>query len=260
MSEPLSKERARALILAAGQGKRLASSSPKCLLRFGGKTLLQRHLEILESCEVAEVTIVVGYGAECVREELAALEPGLQLQIETVYNAEYELGSVVSLWHLRDHLLKGGEVLLMDADVLYDWRLLARLLGSSWIDCILLDRDLQSGDEPVKLCIREGQPVEFRKSIDPQTRYDYCGESVGFFRLSEAMAYRLANRVQEYVDAGHHTEPHEEALRDLLLCFPARFGFEDITGLPWIEIDFSVDVDRGRRQVLPQLVEPGRLR
>jgi choline kinase len=33
------------------------------------------------------------------------------------------------------------------------------------------------------------------------------------------------------------------------------FGFEDITGLPWIEIDFADDVLRARSEILPRLVE-----
>ena len=41
----------KAIILAAGCGNRLgevAAGRPKCLLQFGAKSLLQRHMEILE--------------------------------------------------------------------------------------------------------------------------------------------------------------------------------------------------------------------
>jgi choline kinase len=47
--------------------------------------------------------------------------------------------------------------------------------------------------------------------------------------------------------------PHEEALRDLFLERSHRFHVADVTGAPWIEIDFPIDVERAAREVLPQL-------
>ena len=35
---------------------------------------------------------------------------------------------------------------------------------------------------------------------------------------------------------------------------PERFGFEDISGLPWIEIDFPEDAQRAEAAVLPNLI------
>jgi choline kinase len=32
-----------------------------------------------------------------------------------------------------------------------------------------------------------------------------------------------------------------------------RFGFEDVTSLPWTEIDFPEDISRARDEVLPQI-------
>jgi choline kinase len=47
----------------------------------------------------------------------------------------------------------------------------------------------------------------------------------------------------------------EDPLRDVILEAPDVFGFEDITGLPWIEIDFPEDVVRARTEVLPRLLD-----
>ncbi len=47
----------------------------------------------------------------------------------------------------------------------------------------------------------------------------------------------------------------EEAIRNVLLAsLPGRIGFEDVTNLPWIEIDFAEDVMRAERTILPRLV------
>src|SRR3954453_3802014 len=71
------------VILAAGRGRRMGSGNglqlkdplPKILLSFGGRSLLERHLAILESCGIGEVFVVVGYGADQIREEVARIEP-----------------------------------------------------------------------------------------------------------------------------------------------------------------------------------------
>ena len=44
----------------------------------------------------------------------------------------------------------------------------------------------------------------------------------------------------------------------LLASPPGRFGFEDITGLPWIEIDFAADMARAASEILPRLVAEDR--
>jgi len=250
----------RALLLAAGRGIRLGPlglERPKCLLPFEGRSLLARHLECLRALGVSEIAVAVGYRADEVRAELSAA--GADLRVRAVENPRYERGSVVSLWTLREALCAGGDVILMDADVLYDAAILARLVERPG-NVFLMDRDFDdTGEEAVKLCLRRGVPVEFRKRVAKDLDHDGVGESVGFFRFGEAVARALAARCAAYVDAGRLDEPYEEAIRDLVLDDPTRFRVEDVTGLPWIEIDFPDDVRRAAEEVLPRLSQRARL-
>lgn len=222
------------------------------MLRFGGKTLLQRHLEILRHCRLSEVVFVTGYRAEIFEEALApAKAEGFA---RTVLNPDFHEGSIVSLWTAREELRGGDDILLMDADVLYDFRVIERLIRSDHDNCFLMDRNFEMSEEPVKLCIRQGRIVDFHKRVE--NAYDDLGESVGFFRFSPAMARRLAEKTQLYIDDERRNEWYEEAVRDLLLESPEGvFGFEDVTVLPWIEIDFPEDIERARCDVLPRLLE-----
>lgn len=245
----------RAVILAAGVGQRLQlaadAPAPKCLLRFGGHTLLERHLRLLRAAGVDDVVIVVGYEHQQIAAELDRLAWSPRPTL--ILNAQYRLGSVVSVAMAESALCAGGDVLLMDADVLYDARMLDALVADDTADRLLLDADFEAGDEPVKLCLRDGRPVELRKKVAPDVRYDRVGESVGFFRFTQDSATRLADIAHAYLRGERGGEPHEEAVRDLLLAFPERFACADVTGLPWLEIDFPVDVTRARDVVLPQL-------
>jgi choline kinase len=250
----------RAIILAAGRGQRLQQPEdrqvPKCLLRFGGKSLLERHLLALRECAVAEVVLALGFRRELIEAELARLR--VTPQPEIVVNPAFELGSVLTVDTAADALKRGGEVILMDADVLYDPQILQALVsGHRAVNRVLMDRDFEAGDEPVKLCLRGGVPVELRKLLAPDLEYDRIGESVGFFRFNEAGARRLAEFVAGYVARGATDVPHEEAVRDLIRERGPAFEVADVTGLPWIEIDFPNDVARAEQEILPQIEAPG---
>ena len=246
----------RAVMLAAGVGERLGESQggrPKVLLRFGGRTLLARHLAILSRLGVEELVLALGYRAAEVEAEIAALRP--KIAVRTVYNPDYREGSIVSLWCLREALRRAGEVMLMDADVLYDQRLVARLRAAPEANCLAMDRDFEPGDEPVKICLRQGRLVDFHKR--PRARHDASGEWVGFLRLSSSGAGALVAATEAYIGAGWRHAEYEEAIRETILGAPEAFGVADITGLPWIEIDFPADVEQARREILPRLEEPG---
>jgi choline kinase len=246
----------RAIILAAGRGLRLVqpedSQLPKCLLQFDGMSLLERHLRMLRSAAVEQIVIALGFRHELVEAELDRM--AWQPHPEIVLNMRFELGSVLTLHTVAGAMTRGGDVLLMDADVLYDERILDALLaGQTSVNRLLLDRDFEAGDEPVKLCLRGRVPVELRKQVAAGLDFDTIGESVGFFRFDQAASRRLAALVAGYVESGRTQMPHEEAVRDLLVERTQRIEVADITGLPWIEIDYAEDVVRATNEVLPRL-------
>jgi choline kinase len=246
----------RAIILAAGRGLRLQHADdrqlPKCLLQFGGMTLLERHLRILKSAGVEDIVLALGYRHERVEAEIERLR--WQPRPEIVLNPRFELGSVLTVHAAADAMTRGGDVLLMDADVLYDERISAALIaGPPSVNRVLIDRDFEAGDEPVKLCVSGGVPIELRKQLPAGLSYDTIGESVGFFRFDPSAARRLATLVADYVGRDCAQMPHEEAVRDLLLERNQIFDVVDVTGAPWIEIDFPTDVVRAAHEVLPQL-------
>jgi choline kinase len=248
----------RAIILAAGRGSRLQQSddrqSPKCLLQFGGMSLLERHLRLLDEAGVDDIVLALGFRHDLVEAELDRLE--WLPRPEIVLNARFELGSVLTVHTVADAMTRGGDVLLMDADVLYDGRIARALVaGEGAVNRVLIDRDFEPGDEPVKVCVRDGVPIELRKQLAGDLAFDAIGESVGFFRFDEQGARRLAALVAGYVARDGGRMPHEEAVRDLIRERSQIIEVSDVTGAPWIEIDFPNDVARAAQEILP-LLEP----
>ena len=253
MNSAASAPAPQTVILAAGGGFRLggAAGLPKVLLEFDGRSLLQRHLELLEQAGAGPVTLVVGYRREAIEAELVRI--GRTDAVSLIENPHWRQGSAVSLHQARAVLRSGDPVLLMDADVLYDRRLLERLLRSAHDNVLLLDRAIEPGDEPVKVCVSgESRIVDFAKQ--PEVAGDWHGESVGFFRLAPRMAARLAALLRGLVDSGLRASEYEAPIRTLIRDdeTASSFGFEDVSGLPWTEIDFIEDVERART-LLPRL-------
>ncbi len=246
----------RAIILAAGRGSRLQQTAdgqlPKCLLAFGGRSLLERHLQRLEAAGVREIVLAVGFRHELIEAELTRL--GRRSGVEIVFNPGYELGSMLTVHCAAQPLGRGGDVLLMDADVLYHERIMAALTaGRGPVNRLLIDREFEAGEEPVKVCVVAGVPIELRKKLEPGLACDTIGESIGFFRFDERAARRLAAIVADHVASSRAHLPHEEAVRDLLRERSHSFEVCDVTGAPWIEIDFPEDVTRATHAVLPRL-------
>jgi choline kinase len=240
--------RTGAILLAAGIGRRLDQAIPKVLARIGGETLLQRHLALLAAAGIAPISITIGHQGELIRQAVAELGHTVRF----IENERYREGSLGSLWKQADMLRGGQPVLVMDGDVLYDRRMLETLLTAPGEGVLLVDRNIEPGDEPVKICFRGQTIVDFRKR--PEHAHDWHGESVGFFKFQPALAAALAARCGDYAASGAPLPEYEEAIRDLILREPARFHAADVSGLPWTEIDFPEDLARARDVILPELV------
>lgn len=245
----------QAIMLAAGVGARLSNNDetllPKCLLPFDGQSLLARHIDILKTNGISKLTLVIGYREADVKAELISIDAGDF--VETVTNPKFRDGSILSLGIAAQTMRSGDDILFMDADVLCHPNLIQKLITSIADNAIIYDTDFESGDEPVKLCLKAGRIVDFSKKIDAE--FDTVGEWPGFVKWSPAAARHIADFIDHKIGEGSTELPYEEAFRDYLLSPEvAQIDCLDITGLPWIEIDFPEDLERAHDVILPKII------
>ena len=240
----------KAIILAAGVGRRLGGVThrPKSLLSFNGRSLMQRHIDNLAELGIKRICLCLGYEREQI---LQHIRPPSSVEVSSRFNPDFREGSMISLWSMREDFEGQEDVIVMDADVLYERAILERLTTNEHSNVALLDQDFADGEEPVKICLRGSEIVEFRKALPANLDYQTIGESVGFFRFSPSMGSALINCATDYLNKGLRDAPCEEAIRDIFLENPSQFIAEDITGLRWIEIDFPEDVERAEKDILP---------
>jgi choline kinase len=244
----------KAFIYAAGRGSRLGpehSVRPKILLKLGGRSLLEWHVRQLRAIRIAGIHVVVGYKAEEVHAEMRRLEAQYGVPVQPILNPDYTEGSVLSVAVSLPRLQAEHEpVLIMDGDVLYGRDMLPRLVGSAHRTALLIDRSYSvADDDPVLVPVRDGRPFEFRKQWSGAC--DLAGESIGFFKVDRADLPALVEATLRRTTGAGRRESYDEVLRDLVL--QGRFGYEDVTGMPWVEVDFPADIEFANQKVLPCL-------
>jgi L-glutamine-phosphate cytidylyltransferase len=234
----------KAIILAAGKGTRLdgAAVKPKCLVEVGGSTLLHRQIDTLRSLGVGKIVVVVGFGADSIREECDE-------EISFVENAVFaETSSLYSLWLAREHMTDGFVVL--NSDVLFHREMLADLLECDHGDALLIsDSDPNPlGDEEMKIKMRDGLVVDISKQMDP---LEADGENVGIVKFSASGAKHLVNYMNELIANGAKKDWAPRAFLEYARHHPLHAL--STGGLPWIEIDFPEDYERAVSEIFPQI-------
>jgi len=73
---------AAVVVLAAGEGTRMKSSTPKVLHGIGGRSLIGHAVAAAEALEPEHLVVVVGHGRDQVREHLAAVAPRVTTTVQ----------------------------------------------------------------------------------------------------------------------------------------------------------------------------------
>ena len=176
--------------------------------------------------------------------------PGFAYWVE---NPAFHEGSVISMWSVREEFSSGENILFMDSDILYHPEMLFRLIKSKSNNCFLFDRHLVLGEDPVRLCLRNSGPVDIGKQVNGA--YDLVGEWPGILKVSPEIGNTIAHIAQAFVLSGQRAAPYEDVLRDTLQQSAAgTFAYEDISGLPWIEIDYPEDLIRAHQEIFPRIL------
>ena len=184
---------------------------------------------------------------------LPALRQLYGVEIQELINPCYTEGSILSLATsipVLRALPRNQPVLLMDGDVLYHAEILRQLMDSPHQTALLIDRDYSTADDdPVLVPISNGRPFDFVKKW--QGKAEQIGESIGFFKVSPEDLPDLISFTQRMSAGTGRASSYDEVLRKLVQA--GRFGHEDVTGLPWTEIDFPGDVERASLEIIPAI-------
>jgi len=236
----------KAVILSAGFGSRirpLTDNNPKTLLSVGGITILERMLTSIQSCGIDEIVVVVGYQHERIETFVCNKFP--ELNVRFVVNNRYgETNTGYSLM-LAEEFMAGSSFVKFDGDVVFDEKVLRRLLASAEENCLCIDRNIQLESEEVKIVLDSDiRIIRVGKDIAPS---DAIGESIGIEKISGYIGTLLFAELRAMMRGEENLQEYYEGAYERLIKRGVAFHAVDITGLKWTEIDTRQDFETAER-------------
>ena len=221
----------KAIIMAAGVGKRLLGlnmNKPKCLLTAGSETLIRRSVNLLVNKGISDITVIVGYEADLIRNEL-------KKDVAYFENPHFlTTNSIMSLWYAKD--LLEDNVLLLNGDLYYEHGILDYAKNQT-NPVVMLADSTRIDNADYRFSFSGDQIIQFGKHL---TNQETDGEYVGIVRIDQCFIKTFKQTLEEMITAGKSNIWWE----DVLYSFISKqipIHFYDVAGTFWSEVDTLQD-------------------
>ena len=236
------------VILAAGMAKRLrplTDTKPKCLLKVGSRTLLERTVDAMVQAGVGDFVVVTGYRGEMISSFLTDHYPTLTFHF--IHNADYEHNNnIYSLW-MAGQVVRGKEFLLMDSDILCDPAAVAAIAGQAESALALNRHEL--GEEEMKVVVDDDMRItEISKTCSPKAA---IGESVGIEKITADYSKALYEELDKMIEQEKLIDIFYEKAFERLIPRGHTFRVVDTTGFFSYELDTPDDF-RQAQELMPR--------
>ena len=235
------------VILAAGMAKRLrplTDTMPKCLLKVGGRTLLERTVEAMRQAGISEFVVVTGYRGDMIRDFLSAYDESLSFTF--LHNADYEHNNnIYSLW-MAGEVVRGKDFLLMDSDIFCDPAAVVRIAQEP--ESALAVNRHECGEEEMKVVVDADMRItEISKTCRPE---DAMGESVGIEKITANYSEALYKELDQMILQEKLIDIFYERAFERLIPQGHTFRVVDTSSYFSYEIDTPEDYDHVKNQVM----------
>ena len=217
--------------MAAGVGKRLHAlniKKPKCLISIGSTTLIRRSVNLLVSKGISDITVIVGYKPDLIRNELnndAAYFENLNFKTTN---------SIRSLWYAKD--LLEGDVLLLNGDLYYEHEILDHIINQT-NPVVMLADSTRIDKADYRFGFSGNQINRFGKHL---TNQETDGEYVGIVRIDQSFIKMFKQNLEDMITAGKSNIWWEDVLYSFIeKQIPIHYF--DIAGIFWSEVDTLQD-------------------
>jgi choline kinase len=236
----------QAIILAAGISKRLrplTDSTPKCLLKVGDKTILEMTVDNILKNGIEEFVMVTGYREEMIKNYIGDKYPGLNIKYLT--NPDYENNNnSYSLWMTRNCII--GDCILLDSDILFDYRIVGKLLNSGYENCLAVNCNHSLGEEEIKVIVDSRNKIlHIGKEPDPAKS---MGESIGAEKFSYGFFSKLGVVLNRKISRENNVnEFYEVSFQELINEGNSLYAV-DVSEYRSMEIDTPEDLNRAKNE------------
>ena len=231
----------------------LTDTKPKCLLKVGERTLLERTVVAMAAAGISKFVVVTGYRADQIRDFLDNLVKPEFLgkpRFTYLHNADYEHNNnIYSLW-MAGQVVRGKEFLLMDSDILCDPTAVLRIAQEP--EAALAVNRHELGEEEMKVVV-DGQMhiTEISKTCRPE---DAMGESVGIEKVTAAYSEALYRELDQMILNEGLIDIFYERAFERLIPQGHTFRVVDTTNYFSYELDTPEDFQRAQELMPAELL------
>ncbi|MCC6765772.1 MAG: phosphocholine cytidylyltransferase family protein [Deltaproteobacteria bacterium] len=237
----------KGIILSAGQGRRLlplTTNLPKCLIRIGGRTVLEWQLRMLAGAGIHHVVVVTGFGAAEVERRLSQITPP-GMHARTLFNELYDRAdNLVSCAVASPEMSE--DFLLLNGDTLAEATVVERLLASTETPVAMAIAEKPTYDADDMKVSRAGNRVtRVGKDLTADASH---GEAIGFSLYRGRGPELFTRALDEILSEPEGSRRWYLSAVDLL----AGRGQVQAVGIGdarFAEIDYLQDVPRARALV-----------
>jgi len=239
------------VILAAGMAKRLrplTDTKPKCLLKVGERTLLERTVDAMRQTGIQEFLVVTGYRGEMIRVFLGEYSSHTSsVNFTFLDNTDYEHNNnIYSLW-MACQKVRGCDFLLMDSDILCDPAAVVRIAQES-VSALAVNRH-ELGEEEMKVVVDAYSRItEISKTCSPEAA---MGESVGIEKITADYSEALARELDQMILQEGLIDIFYERAFERLIPLGHTFKVVDTTHYFSYELDTPEDFKRAQ-ELMPK--------
>ena len=184
IEKTINKNNTKALVIAAGLGSRLKKHTknlPKCMLDFGGKTLLQRQIDAYKKNSIKDIAVIKGYKKEKINYK----------GVKYFENTDFKNNNILnSIFYAEDFI--NGNIIISYSDILFDSTVVKRTLQSNHDISVVVDIDWRGyyvgrKDHPISeaenVIFNSNNKVEKIGKINTGNE-EIHGEFIGMIKLS----------------------------------------------------------------------------
>jgi len=231
----------KALILAAGMGKRLQKVSgglPKSMIKIGPKTIIHNQIQSCLDVGIKEFIFVLGFKKEEMQEHILQILD--QDQVTFIENPIYgTTNTLYSLYLTRE--CWDEDFIYFNADVLFQPELLLKISAKSEFSELLVETK-RCGEEEVKVILdKDDNIIEIGKKLDIKL---CAGEFIGVGKFNKTVFPEFSRHLEQGVKDGQENNFFEYAVN--FLTKDHRLKAVPTDDVPCIEIDFPEDLERAR--------------
>lgn len=224
-----------AVILAAGYNEYF--DQPPGFLQIEEFKVVERIVKQLRNNGIEKIVIVTGYKENYYKQFAKEYN-----NIYCISNEQYKwTGSMYSLALAKKYIKE--DFILIENDLIFEDRVIEKLISNENRDCIVLTTESGSGDEAF-VEIRDGYLYKMSKDIHQFNRID--GEMIGISKIS----YKLYNlMLKEFCNNENSYMNYEYAMLDVARNY--KVGYLKINDLVWGEIDNTEQYERVKNYIYP---------